>query len=833
MRKLICIYLLLLISSNISAQGTKDTLESWMSKFYRLANPVLSEDGKWVAVRKRYDIRQDTLLVVDTRKPNIIATTIVLDGSVSFLKNDEVLVYGNRQAEFVDLRSGRILHYDNVVTAYPLSELGKYGILTKDSTLSIYKKDGTLHQQIKKVQGLPVSGDHKKLYVVRENDHTYEIMVASEEGVRRLTSVSHAITNLELLPSGKQLAISGYENGTRKIQLTLVDTGNGKTTTLSKTAASTEDFFKVTEIQEGKSYWIGLYSVEKPENGMVNIWYGNDDNLAAKKSGTRTGRYWFWKSGSDEFREFPNDKYPAMASLNSERYFLAYHLTKGHNFLTLEPQFIDTSVYDVEQNTYRPLGAFKGILYGSPELICSKSGRFVVGSDDGKKWIVLDLENQSKYSIDKAGFQNPVFSSDSQYIFFESEDGVWKLDIRTQILVPTKAVQGKSVKIVNANDYGLLPFSYINTRSLPPNKPILLEVKDRVKNLTSFSLLSGNTVKEIIPFTENRVGNIEYDPNLETFCTLEENYNRSPELNLIKRNGQRQLLLKGSTFDQNVSLLRQEVIRYTSVEGLPLKGVLYYPVNYSPNRKYPMVVHIYQIQSDKSNEYFTPSYNNRDGLDIRTLVERGYFVLLPDTVVGDAGPGLSALDCVNKALDKVSNNRNIDVQKVGLIGHSFGGYETNFIATHSDRFAAYISGAGISDIIRSYFSYNYHYPGPHYWQYENGQVNMNASFLEDKSRYFRNNPIYSAEKVSAPILLWTGKRDENVPWDQTTEFYIGLKRNEKPVIALFYKNGGHALGFNSTEKKDLYQKVLEWWDYFLKNWTNVPWINKQMKQGAL
>lgn len=831
MKKLICIYILLLLSNGICAQHHKDTLESWISKFYRFTNPVLSENGKWAAVRKRYDARQDTVIVVSTRKLNTVAATIVLDGSVSFLKDNGILVYGNHQAEFVDLKSGAKRYYDNVVTAYPLSELGQYGVLTKDSVLSIYSKDGTVLHHVKGVQGMPVSDGHKNLYVVSKSKKVCEVMAISGRGLRKLSTISDSITQMELLPSGKHLIISGNENGNAKLGLTFVNTVSGKSSTLLAIPGSKDDYFKVTEIQGGKAYWIGLFSLEKPEIGMVDIWYGNDDNLAAKKNGTRTGQYWLWKTGSDEFRKLPNDKYSAMASLNNKRYFLAYHPTKGHNFVTYRPQFTDASIFDIEQNTYRPLGSLKGVVYDTPELICATDGRLVVGSEDGKKWTVFNPANGSKIGIGKEGLQNPIFSSDNQHILFESEDDLWKYDVKRKTLSATGRSPGKAVRIVNVYENDVLPNSHISVKSLAPNRPILLEIIDRHRNLTSYSLLRGSTAKEVIPFTENKVRNIMYDPKLVNFCTLEESYNRSPQLYLQKNREQKQLILEGRSGDPNASLLRQEVIRYTTAEGLPLKGILYYPAQYNSDKKYPMVVHIYQTQSDKSNEYLTPGYNNADGLDVRTLVQRGYFVLLPDTVVGSLGAGVSALDCVNKALDVVNSNPSIDMSKVGLVGHSFGGYETDFIATQSNRFAAYISGAGISDIIRSYFSYNNLYPGPYYWQYETGIFNM-TPFFKDKELFFNNNPISMVEKVSAPILLWTGTLDENVPWDQTMEFYIGLKRNKKPVIALFYPKGRHALSFSSAEKKDLYKKVLEWWNYFLKGQKNIPWIDIQMRKGT-
>ncbi|MFX6717058.1 prolyl oligopeptidase family serine peptidase, partial [Acinetobacter baumannii] len=76
-----------------------------------------------------------------------------------------------------------------------------------------------------------------------------------------------------------------------------------------------------------------------------------------------------------------------------------------------------------------------------------------------------------------------------------------------------------------------------------------------------------------------------------------------------------------------------------------------------------------------------------------------------------------------------------DMKRVGLIGQSFGGYETNFIAGHTDRFAAYISGASISDIIHTSYSFNYNFHSPDYWRYEEGQFRMNTDFVNNSKKY--------------------------------------------------------------------------------------------------
>ncbi|MNH31716.1 Prolyl oligopeptidase family protein [compost metagenome] len=82
------------------------------------------------------------------------------------------------------------------------------------------------------------------------------------------------------------------------------------------------------------------------------------------------------------------------------------------------------------------------------------------------------------------------------------------------------------------------------------------------------------------------------------------------------------------------------------------------------------------------------------------------------------------------------------------------------------------------------------------------------------------------------MLLWTGKKDRRVPWERTMEFYIGLKRNSNFVIALFYPDAGHVFRNNSLEKKDLQTRVLQWWDYFLKDKKDVGWIKKQLMKDA-
>jgi dipeptidyl aminopeptidase/acylaminoacyl peptidase len=819
--------LILCMGSWYPAQNTKDTLQNWITGFSQLASPLSSPDGRWVAVRKRYDLTQDTLLIVDTRKPNVLVGTVALGGETNFIKGDGLLVFGQGKAEFRNLKIGGRKNYDQVKVACSLSATGRYAILDQECNLSVYSTNNERLQCITGVQEFPVTDNKKRLYAYRRDEDNYQLLDLSENETSVLRTTLNSIKKMELSPSGKYLMIHEIEKESKKSLIVLINTLNGKTDSLPALSTTKDDYYRFTEIQEGKALLVSLHSPIKPENKLVDIWYGTDENLKTRKTGITKNRYWLWRTEANKVQEIPTDRYPVITAINSKRYFLAFNPTKGHDYLNYEPQLKDVHIYDVQLNTYRKMDDFKGINYGSSEIICSSNGKFLLGSEDGHKWTLFEIGSMAKNLIDSPYLQNPVFTVDGRYIFFESPNDLWHYEIKTKKLTPLQVAPRKMAKIVNRRILKMSEKWNFSLQTIDLNLPLLIQALDQSNTITSYLTWKQGKYKEILGPTENYVRNFTYDDELTRFYVMEENFNKPPTLSFIRDGEQKTTLIPAaSETDKAVLAMKQEIIHYTTDDGQSLKGLLYYPVNFNPAKKYPMIVHIYQLQNRMANQYLTPGYHNRDELDIRTLLGKEYFVLLPDTAVGTSGPGLSALDCVNKALDAVSHNPGIDMHKVGLIGHSFGGYETNFIATHSNRFTTYISGAGLSDIIRSYFSYNYHYTGPLYWQYETGQFQMQP-YTTDKSMYLKNNPILNVERVNAPILLWTGKQDENVPWDQTMEFFMGLRRHNKQVITLFYPNGRHALGAGSEEKKDLHRKVLEWWDYFLKDKKNVPWIDNR------
>ncbi|MEC4086632.1 alpha/beta hydrolase family protein [Myroides odoratimimus] len=210
------------------------------------------------------------------------------------------------------------------------------------------------------------------------------------------------------------------------------------------------------------------------------------------------------------------------------------------------------------------------------------------------------------------------------------------------------------------------------------------------------------------------------------------------------------------------------------------------------------------------------------------LTENEYFVLVAQTYVTEEGTGISAIDCVTNAVNKsLEIEPSIDKDNLGVIGHSFGGYKASAISVLSDLFKASVSGAGAHDLIGSMFRYSYYRRMPDWFMTEGSQAKMNVKFSEDPEKYYNNSPILNAYKTKTAMLLFTGLQDDNIDWENTRRMFIALKRAQKPVMALFYKNINH--GFSTSdpvENRDLSIRVLDWFDYHLKNKKNIPWIKE-------
>jgi dipeptidyl aminopeptidase/acylaminoacyl peptidase len=226
-------------------------------------------------------------------------------------------------------------------------------------------------------------------------------------------------------------------------------------------------------------------------------------------------------------------------------------------------------------------------------------------------------------------------------------------------------------------------------------------------------------------------------------------------------------------------------------------------------------------------------------INIPWYVSREYAVFIPDIEIAPGRPGYSALSTVESSVRYLATNfRWIDRDRIGLQGHSFGGYEVNYMAMNSNLFAAVQSSAGPTDFISSYSTLRNNQSSQEI--HEVGQDKLGVPPWDNVMRYIENSPVFSVNKASTPILLMHGTGDDNVNFNQSLEFYLSLRRLKKPVWLLEYQEQGHVLPDQGGEGIDFTIRQQQFFDHYLKSapaplWMveGIPAKYKGIKSGLL
>jgi dipeptidyl aminopeptidase/acylaminoacyl peptidase len=200
-------------------------------------------------------------------------------------------------------------------------------------------------------------------------------------------------------------------------------------------------------------------------------------------------------------------------------------------------------------------------------------------------------------------------------------------------------------------------------------------------------------------------------------------------------------------------------------------------------------------------------------------------VFVPDIRYQIGKPGNSAFNTVEGAGKLLSSFPFVDADRMGLSGHSFGGFETNYVITHSTRFAAAFSDAGVSNVISEYGSY-LHTTGVSLQGFtENGQLRMGSNLWSVPDAYINNSPIFYADKVTTPVLLVSNKLDAVVHFEHGVQFFTALRRLGKKAWMLQYDGERHSLN-DTRNREDLTIRATQFFDHYLKGAPAPKWMTR-------
>lgn len=412
-------------------------------------------------------------------------------------------------------------------------------------------------------------------------------------------------------------------------------------------------------------------------------------------------------------------------------------------------------------------------------------------------------------------------------IFFTSDTDLWLFDNRSKtIRKKTNGVEkGRSYRISQSN-YEMFSENW-SWSAVPKNinnyLDLVLNWYSDMYTTQGLALLDKD--EQIIDLTQDKALYTQVKRSNNHIIYIKEKANSTPKLylyDIIKRT--EQLIYNTNTYDTEVENVVSEYISWKKKDGKLAGGILRFPKNYKPDtsEKYPVVVYIYEKKYRSQHSYYSPEDFSVSKINFRPFVADNYFVLEPDIYYEVGHTGDSALKSVTEAIDTLSQKYPLDTSRMGIYGHSFGGYQTNYIITHSDRFKAAVSSAGVADIVSEYFNYSNSSKRPNFWRYENHQFRLEKNFYQDKERYFRNSPIYYAESVTTPLLLVTGDKDYVVNWQQSLLMFNALKKLNKEVALLIYIDEDHQILKNKNQK-DVSTKVKQWFDHYLKDEKIPEW----------
>jgi len=268
---------------------------------------------------------------------------------------------------------------------------------------------------------------------------------------------------------------------------------------------------------------------------------------------------------------------------------------------------------------------------------------------------------------------------------------------------------------------------------------------------------------------------------------------------------------------------RSELIKYLNADGRMLDAILTKPDNFDPDKKYPLMVYIYEKLADGLNRFSNPG--PATSINPARYVSNGYILLQPDIVYETGYPGSDALKCVLPAVQTVLGMGFIDPKRIGIQGHSWGGYQITYMITQTDIFAAVEAGASVANMTSAYGGIRWGSGMVREFQYEKTQSRIGATLFNRALQFIENSPVFWVERVKTPYLTIHNDEDDAVPWYQGIEFFTAMRRLGKEAYMFNFNTEKH--GLRERENQKYWTIHLdEFFDHFLLGKPRPEWMEK-------
>lgn len=884
--KLFLIILLFLFSQAGSAADTLKTIaEKDYAKWQNLGPGSLSGDGQWVSWRITLNEGDDTLYI---KNPSASILYKYPLSSANVFSSDSKwaasrIGYSEKQLEkmteekkavkyktrLLCLESGTERVFENTESFAFTKDAGHIvlaGYTDGNKTKNIYLhnlKNGTT-KNIGNVTEFAVNKAGNRLaYIINTADKTgngVELMDLNNYNISFLNNDTSVYRNLVWEKEGNALMF--YKSFTDSMRteenhiVFVVRNISGKPETRSYDPSSdTIRFPKEMYVKESfrplisdncRIIYFGAHNwtvkdknskkpSEKPKIPGVDIWHWKDDPIQPRQQKTydtdRNFTYLFaWNPDNNSLVRLSGDS-------------LRRTMLTGDG----------TSVIVTDDTPYRPVFReavsdyyLSDPLTGKRKLLLQAFSSVAAPSPAGKylyyfrekNWWVYDIKKDIHVNLtgvletafwntrdDSPRDEKPPFGTggwlkDDKAIFVYDEFDVWKIGMDGSL--PVRLTNGRENNIIFRMIRLETEYPYF-----PDKKDLYFSAfGDKTKESGFYRLTVKNKFEKLI-FEPRSVSALARAEKSDYFVYRSESYSESPNIYKVSASFRDPVKISGTNPQQaEFSWGRSEIVNFTNRDGRPLQGALFYPADYEEGKKYPMIVYIYEIRSNVLNNYVAPS--SRSAYNTTNFTGRGYFVFQPDIVYRTNHPGESAADCVIPAVEEVLKTGMIDSKKIGIMGHSWGAYQTSFIITRSDLFSAAVAGAPLINMISMYNEIYWNTGTPNQNIFEISQGRLREPWWEQMENYMANSPMFGAQNIKTPLLVTFGTSDGAVDWHQGIEMFTTMRRMEKPFIMLVYEGENHSLA-KKENQLDYTKKVADFFDHYLLGAEPEEWILKGRK----
>lgn len=812
----------------------------------------ISDDASWISYILSYESNQDTLFIHNIKSRKIIS--IPKGNNAEFLKDNFLAcMMPENSLKILNLKTGTFANLLHISSYNP----SKNSIILqgeiKDGRyiLQVCSYEGKIIRTISNVANHQISPDGSKIAIFQSSDQN-EISILDLKNNLQVTVAGYKdilFSNLKWHYKGNSLAFTGYSSSENKYRLLyFYKTQEKKLYQL--TASDLNLYFQNTKLDlkydnsfaisdNEENLFFNIKETNKGENENkdgIQVWNTKDKDLYPRRiligDSKKAPKLIVWNPEIKTVRPVVDEIHnQALVNLNQENILLYNENENKPSFkqnpdinywlynikTSVKKKFLDNQAVNANSVSFSPDGKYYLYFKDCNWWLYSFEKESHVCLTKNLKYSFTDNQNQIAETPHGYGFAG--WSEEDQSVFLYDQFDIWEFDTKNssfrQLTFGRKNQDIYRFNVLKSNFNG----NFITRdQIISPGKNSIIRVSKIDNSYSGYMFLDAERKLQKIAYDEKYLHGIIKAENKKSFAYISEDFDSPPQ---IKVDGK--TIFKSNPQHTDFFWGNSKLISYKNSKDVALNGVLFFPADYDPNKNYPMVVNIYQKQTYLLHRYSNPTFLNGSSLNVSNYTSNGYFVLLPDIDYQIGNPGFSALDCVTSAVDQVTDNYPVNRHKIGLTGHSFGGYEVVFIVTQTNMFATAVAGAAVTDFNSHYLSYNKVIYTPESWRYEYYQMRMGTDLFSDYNNYQNNSPLKNVTKITTPLLSFSGNSDMQVDPIQSKEFYLALRRLQKEHIMLLYPNDNHVLG-RPDNQKDLTEKTLEWFNFYLKGYPKSQWM---------